>query len=109
MENKKRTVIKNFKKIKKKYKNIYGYGAPAKATTLINYFKISDYIDFVFEDNELKHNKYIPNTKIKIISKKNFSKNIKCLVVFAWNFFDNIRNKNKKLSKNIISIKDLEN
>jgi len=109
VENKKRTVIKNFKKIKKKYKNIYGYGAPAKATTLINYFKISDYIDFVFEDNELKHNKYIPNTKIKIISKKNFSKNIKCLVVFAWNFFDNIRDKNKKLSKNIISIKDLEN
>ncbi len=109
VENKKRTVIKNFKKIKKKYKNIYGYGAPAKATTLINYFRISDYIDFVFEDNELKHNKYIPNTKIKIISKKNFSKNIKCLVVFAWNFFDNIRDKNKKLSKNIISIKDLEN
>ena len=109
VENKKRTVIKNFKKIKKKYKNIYGYGAPAKATTLINYFRISDYIDFIFEDNELKHNKYIPNTKIKIISKKNFSKNIKCLVVFAWNFFDNIRNKNKKLSKNIISIKDLEN
>ena len=109
VENKKKIVITNFKKIKKKYKNIYGYGAPAKATTLINYFRISDYIDFIFEDNELKHNKYIPNTKIKIISKKNFSKNIKCLVVFAWNFFDNIRNKNKKLSKNIISIKDLEN
>ena len=109
VENKKKTVITNFKKIKKKYKNIYGYGAPAKATTLINYFGISDYIDFVFEDNELKHNKYIPNTKIKIISKKNFSKNIKCLVVFAWNFFNNIKNKNKKLSTNIISIKNLEN
>ena len=109
VENKKKTVIANFKKIKKKYKDIYGYGAPAKATTLINYFGISDYINFVFEDNELKHNKYIPNTKIKIISKENFNKNIKCLVVFAWNFFNNIKNKNKYLSKNIISIKDLEN
>ena len=109
VENKKKTVITNFKKMKKKYKNIYGYGAPAKAATLINYFGISDYIDFVFEDNELKHNKYIPNTKIKIISKENFNKNIKCLVVFAWNFFNNIKSKNKDLSKNIISIKDLEN
>ena len=109
VENKKKTVVTNFKKIKKKYKNIYGYGAPAKATTLINYFGISDYIDFVFEDNKLKHNRYIPNTKIKIISKENFNKNVGCLVVFAWNFFINIKNKNKKLSKNIISIKDLEN
>ncbi len=109
VENKKKTVVTNLKKMKRKYKNIYGYGAPAKATTLINYFGISDYIDFVFEDNELKHNKYIPNTKIKIISKENFNKNIKCLVVFAWNFFNNIKNKNKNLSKNIVSIKNLEN
>ena len=47
-----------------------GYAAPAKATTALNYFNIgNDQIDFIVEDNNLKHNKYVPGVKIPIKSK----------------------------------------
>ena len=58
-------VLTNIKKLKKK-KNIIGYGAPAKATTALNFFGISKEIDFIVEDNKLKHNKFIPGVKIPI-------------------------------------------
>ena len=36
-------------------KKIVGYGSPAKATTVLNYFGISsEDIEYIIEDNELK-------------------------------------------------------
>ena len=49
--------------------NIVGYGAPAKATTLINFFNISKYINYIKDDNPLKDRKFIPNTNIEILKK----------------------------------------
>ena len=48
-------VRKNIKKIKKKNKLIIYYGAPAKATTALNFFGISNEIDYIVEDNKFKH------------------------------------------------------
>ena len=107
IENIKNNTIKNIKTLKLKYNKIYGFGAPAKATTALNYFNIANYFNGVIEDNYLKHNKYIPGTNLKIHSSKNIKK-IDCLIVLAWNFFNEIKNANNKLSKKIISIKDLE-
>ena len=97
----------NIDELSKKYKKIYGFGAPAKATTALNYFGISDKFHEVFEDNSLKHNKFIPGTNLKIV-KKNNKNDVDCLVVLAWNFFNDIKKNNYQLSKNIISIKNLE-
>ena len=38
----------------KRYKNVIGFGAPAKATTALNYFGLKDKIQFIIEDNNLK-------------------------------------------------------
>ena len=94
--------------MKRKNKNIVGFGAPAKATTAINYFNIGDFFDYIIEDNKLKHNKYVPGTNIKILSKENIKYKINCLIVLAWNFFEEIKNNNKDICNNIISIKKLE-
>ena len=56
-------VRKNIYKLKKDNKLIIGYGAPAKATTALNFFGITHEIDYVVEDNKLKHNKFIPGVK----------------------------------------------
>jgi hypothetical protein len=104
----KNNILKNIKVLKDKNKIIAGFGAPAKATTAINYFGIEKFFDYVIEDNSLKHNKYIPGTKIKIISKKNIINKIDCLIVLAWNFFKDIKKNNRNISNKIISIKDLE-
>ena len=62
-------VLKNIKKLKDKNEIIVGYGAPAKATTALNFFGITNEIDFIIEDNKLKHNKFIPGVKIPIKDK----------------------------------------
>ena len=104
----KENVIKNIQKKKKQKGRLVGYGSPAKATTALNFFGISQEIDFILEDNKLKHGKYIPGVKIPIKSKKNFKNNKDTIVVLAWNFFNEIVSNNKDLSDKFINIKDLE-
>ena len=101
-------VRKNIRKLKKNNKLIIGYGAPAKATTALNFFGISDEIDYIVEDNKLKHNKFIPGVKIPIKNKSKIKDKDNTLVVLAWNFYKDIKKNNENLSKNIINIKDLE-
>ena len=101
-------VLKNIKKLKDKNKTIIGYGAPAKATTALNFFGISKEINFIVEDNKLKHNKFIPGVKIPIVHKSKIKNKNNTLLVLAWNFYKDIKKNNSKLSDNFINIKDLE-
>ena len=101
-------VLKNIKKLKKNNNKIIGYAAPAKATTALNFFGISKEIDFIVEDNNLKLNKFIPGVKIPIKSKSKIKNKNNIILVMAWNFFNEIKKNNSKLSKNFVSIKDLE-
>jgi SAM-dependent methyltransferase len=86
--------------LKKRNFNIYGIGAPAKSTTLINYFGINNNdIKFTTENNHLKIGKYLPYSRIKIIDEKlikkiSFNKDI--FLIFSWNFKKNIIKKYKK-------------
>ncbi|MDC0513747.1 hypothetical protein OAN67_01930 [Pelagibacteraceae bacterium] len=101
-------VIKNIRRLKEKNKKIIGYGAPAKATTALNFFGISSEIDFIIEDNNLKHNKYIPGVLIPIKNKKIVVDKNTSILVLAWNFFKEIKKNNTHLSNNFINIKSLE-
>jgi len=101
-------VFQNIKKLKEKNNLIIGYGAPAKATTALNFFGISKEINFIVEDNKLKHNKFIPGVKIPIRSKAVIKNKKNYLIVLAWNFYEDIKKNNSKLSDNFINIKDLE-
>ncbi len=104
----KENVLANIKKIKDNNKTIIGYGAPAKATTALNFFGISKEIDFIVEDNKLKHNKFIPGVKIAIKKKASIKDKKNLLLVLAWNFYEDIKKNNANLSENIVNIKDLE-
>jgi nucleoside-diphosphate-sugar epimerase len=101
-------VIRNIKKLKNKNKKIIGYGAPAKATTALNFFGVSNEIEFIAEDNKLKHNKFIPGVKIPIKNKSQIKDKNNILLVLAWNFYKDIKKNNSKLSSNFVNIKDLE-
>ena len=100
--------MKNLKKLKENNNLVIGYGAPAKATTALNFFGISEEINFVVEDNKLKHNKFIPGVKIPIKDKSKIKSKQNTLIVFAWNFYEDIKKNNDKLSDSFVSIKDLE-
>ena len=91
---------KEFKKIienlMKRKLIIIGYGAAAKTTTFMNYFKINEkQIKYIYDDNELKQNLYMPGKNIKIINKKKMlSTKVNVLVILAWNYADFIIKKN---------------
>ena len=89
---KKINFMKKINFLKQKYKKIVGFGAPAKATTLLNYFNYNEIFDYFVEDNELKIKKFIPGTKIiiKKVSELKKEKGI-CVVVFAWNYYNSIK------------------
>ena len=101
-------VLKNLKKLKKNNKTIIGYGAPAKATTALNFFGINKEIDFIVEDNKLKHSKFIPGVRIPIKNKSAVKDKNNALLVLAWNFYNDIKKNNTNLSDNFINIKELE-
>ena len=103
-----KNVVKNIKKLKKENNKIIGYGSPAKATTALNFFGISNEIDFIVEDNKLKHGKFIPGVKIPIKNKSKIKDKNNTVIVLAWNFFKEIKLSNINLSNKFINIKDLE-
>jgi nucleoside-diphosphate-sugar epimerase/quercetin dioxygenase-like cupin family protein/SAM-dependent methyltransferase len=95
----KSNVRKNIDKLKQDGLRIAGYAAPAKATTALNFFGIDDSdIEYVIEDNSLKHNKFIPCVNIPIKDKKYCLENLPdVVIVLAWNFFDYIKEQNQDL------------
>ena len=105
----KENVVNNMNQLKKNNKKIIGFGAPAKATTALNFFGISDQIDYVIEDNKLKHNKFIPGVLIEIKNKKSLKEKNALILVLAWNFFNEIKKNNSSLGNKFINIKELEN
>ncbi len=108
VENVKQESLNKIKNIISDNKVVVGYGAPAKATTILNYFGLSDNeIEFTFDDNSLKHNKIIPGTNIKILQPENLSnlKKIDYIIVLAWNFYDQIKEKMQPVLPDVKFIK----
>jgi len=102
------SVRKNILKLKENGTKIIGYGSPAKATTALNFFGISDEIECIVEDNKLKQGKLLPGVKIPIVSKSDIKNKPDFALVLAWNFINEIKSKNADLAHKFISIKDLE-
>jgi len=88
--------LHSFKDLKKK---IIGYGAPARVATITNFINInSDLIPIIIDDSPLKQNRYTPGKHIKIINKKNMDlKRIDIIIVFAYEYFKEIKNNFKNI------------
>lgn len=75
-------------KLKKDKNIVVGYGAPAKASTILNYYQInSKEIDFIVDDSPYKQNKFLPGVHIPILpTDKLFKINPDYVLILAWNF-----------------------
>ncbi len=93
----KESLRKLLKEIKAQGKSIVGYGAPAKATTLMYHFDIgSEVIDYVVDDSKWKQNLYTPGKKIKILPSSIIEENPPdYILILAWNFAESIIKNNK--------------
>ncbi len=87
------------KRIKNKNKKICGIGAPARASTLINYIGLDEnIIDYVLEiEGSKKIGNYIPGTKIPILSeKKLFVDQPDYAILFSWHIASELKIKLRK-------------
>ena len=94
-------VTTDLKEVISKYKKegytIIGYGAAAKGMTLLNFGKIQ--MDYIIDDNSLKHGLLTPGMNISIgdisiLKEKEFTKIL--FVPLAWNFYTEIYKKIKQ-------------
>ncbi len=90
------------KEIRRKGMKLAGFGAPAKATTLMHHFNISRQdIEYIVDDSPLKQNLFTPGYNIPVVSSKYLEKNpVDYLLILAWNFYDSIIEKQIDFSRN---------
>lgn len=72
---------------------VVGYGAPAKASTMMNYFGIErEHIDYIIDDARMKQGLFTPGNHIEI---KAMPEKIEAdyILILAWNFADSIMEK----------------
>lgn len=76
-------------------RRIVGYGAPAKATTLLCFCNIGiDKIPYIVDENPLKQGKYLPGVHIPILAPERLDQDTPdYILILAWNFVDEIMRK----------------
>ena len=99
--NSKNSLLDIFKKLNILKKKIIGYGATAKAVTVLNYCNIDNKLIQNFTDTTPeKINMFLPGKNIKILKyNKNILKNYDYAYLGAWNFTKEIVNKENKYIK----------
>lgn len=82
-------------------KSIAAFGAPTKAVTLLTHFGIgSDLIDFVVEDNPLKHGRYLPISHIPVMATDElYKRRPDYALILAWNFADPIMRHHERFAR----------
>ena len=91
-----------FERLNKENKKIFGYGAPAKSSTMINSIGLTnENIELIIEDSPLKQGLFTPGSHIPIIGPEILEKETpEYLMIFAWNYADEIIKKvEEKYSK----------
>ncbi len=79
-------------------KRVFGYGAPAKGNTLLNYFGIgTELLECLVEKNELRRGLYSPGMHIPIVLERELKEPPDVYYVLAWNFRDEILANNRAL------------
>lgn len=101
IEENKVNLSKLLKKLKKVNKSIAGYGAPAKATTLLYYFNIGrETLDFIVDDSPFKQGLFTPGKHIPVLAPRQlYTRKPDYLLILAWNFAESIMKMHERFKK----------
>ncbi len=93
-------LISFLKEQKAQGKKIAGFGASVGVTTLLYYYGISEYIDFLADDNTNRHGLYSPGKHLPVVSpQKLYDENYDFAVCFPWRYLVPIKNRHEEFLK----------
>ena len=79
-------------------KRVYGFGAPVKGNTMLNYFGVgTDLVDCLVEKNELRRGLFSPGMHIPLAMESDIKNPPDIYYVLAWNFKKEILANNQNL------------
>ena len=89
----KRDLLELLISLKRKSKTIVGYGAPAKAVTLLNYCGVGvDFLDFTVDRAPSKQGRYLPGVRIPILAPEAiFEAKPDYVLILPWNIKQEIK------------------
>jgi hypothetical protein len=80
---------------------IIGYGASHSTTTLMHHFEIGDYLEYIVDDNPIKHSLYSPGYHLPVYSSdKLYEDKPEYVLILAWQHQDEIIKRNIKYLNN---------
>lgn len=90
-------VLRLVRKLKAEGKRIVGYGASHSTTTLTYHFELGEYLEYIVDDNPLKHGMYSPGYHLPVYpSQKLYEDKPAYVMVLAWQYQNQIMNKNQQ-------------
>jgi len=92
----KEKLLELLKPLKAQGKLIAGYGASHSVTTFLYYFDLAELLDFIVDDNPLKHNTLSPGHHIPVFpSEAIYTRKPDYIVILAWRFYEMIVKKHR--------------
>jgi hypothetical protein len=95
----KRDLLELLIDLKREGKTVVGYGAPAKAVTLLNYCGIgSDFLDFTVDRAPSKQGRYLPGVRIPIFPPEAILEaEPDFVLILPWNLKDEVKAQMKEI------------
>lgn len=105
IESSRQYIHQRLRAYKKAGKNIIGFGASHSTGMLVHTLDLSQYLDFLIDENEKKIGMFMPGTSLKVERLGDVNLEEYLVVVLAWQYFETIKTKLIRLgmsSNNII-------
>lgn len=81
----KRQLLGRLGRLKGEGKKIVGFGASHSTTTLLYHFEIASFIEYLVDDNEIKHGLYSPGCHLPVYSSQKLYEDVPdYVVILAW-------------------------
>jgi SAM-dependent methyltransferase len=96
IQNAKLQIIEKLRKLKSEGKRIVGYGASHSTTTLTYHFELAGYMEYLVDDNQLKHERYSPGYHLQVYSPEKLYEDMPdYVIILGWQHLNSIINRHK--------------
>lgn len=100
LKKQKKTLLKKINRNKSKGIRMVGFGASHSTTTLLHCFGLARFLDYIVDDNPLKHFRFSPGTNLRVLPSQHLYRDKPDLaVILGWQHAEGIIKRHSKFLK----------